>query len=134
MDKILTAEEFLTLVLAKLSLAVPGIVLMDVDLDRRFEEAYETLLDHEKSFGVTSNFTFYRDPLHGNTAKLRDALLSLRERRLVKPADEPHAVKVQIPAERAKALLQDTPIPDEFLSVLVNASFGDLTAAVPGPA
>lgn len=135
MDKILTAEEFVTLVLAKLSLSLtrPDIILMDADLDRRFEEAYETLLENEKTFGVRSNFTFYRDPLHGNTAKLRDALLSLRERRLVGPTDEPRAVKVEIPAERAKALLRDAPIPDKFLGRLVQGSFGDLTAAS-GPA
>lgn len=129
MSTILTAEQFLTLVLAKLSLTAPGVTLMDVELDRRFEEAYETLLESEKALGVTSNFTFYRDPLHGNTAKLRDALLSLRERRIFTPADQPRGVKLEMPADRAQALLRGTPIPTEFLGRIVDGSFGDLAAA-----
>lgn len=133
MNTILTAEDFLTLVLAKLSLTAPGITLADVDLDRRFEEAYEALLAKENEFGVRSNFTFYRDPLHGNTAKLRDALVSLRARKLIKPADQTRAVQLEIPADKANALLQDAPLPNEFLGTLVRTTFGDL-AAYPGAA
>ena len=129
MIRILTAEEFLTLVLAKLSLKARDITLLDAELDRRFEAAYEMLLENESNLGVVSNFTFFRDPLHGNTAKLRDALLLLCERRLLRPAAQPRAVKVEISEDRARALLQNAPLPDDFLGRLVEGSFGDVAAA-----
>lgn len=128
MSTILTAEDFLSLVLAQLSLTAPGLTLTDADLDRCFEEAYIALLGKEDEFGIKSNFTFYRDPLHRNTAKLRDALVSLRARKVIKPAEQPRALKLEMSADKAQAVLKNAPIPNEFLSALVHQTFGSLTA------
>jgi hypothetical protein len=110
MRNILTADQFLNSILATLKLCTrDDYVLEDnVSLDQRFERAYETLLQHEKDLGVTPNFTFFRDPLHGNSVKLRNALLAAKENGLL--FAESGAV-VHLPAQNRQQAGRNVPEP-----------------------
>ena len=124
MRKILTADQFLTSILAMLQLSRKDYVLEDVSLDQRFERAYETLLQHEKELGVTPNFTFFRDPLHGNSVKLRNALLAARENGLLLAnADRLFTYRLKMDERRANMYLSQSPLPEEFLRNVVNKHF-----------
>lgn len=130
MNRILTAEEFLTLVLAKIKLKAEGDVVLEISvIDRRFEDAYDMLSNQEKELGVTSNFTFRRDPLYGNTAKFRDALLSLRERRLIQPDPFKRAYRISLSAELAQAYLDRSVLTEGFLDELVDKTFPEVAAS-----
>jgi hypothetical protein len=128
MSKILTAEEFLTLVLAKIRLMAPEAELDTVDIDRQFEEAYELLSKAEGFLDVTPNFTFNRDPLYGNTAKLRDALLSLRERRMVQADPAKPVYRIKLSEELARAYMARGVLAEDFLDTLVIKTFPELVA------
>lgn len=132
MNRILTAEEFLTLVLAKIKLKAPNheVVLDTAVIDRRFEEAYDMLISREAALGVTSNFTFRRDPLYGNTAKFRDALLSLRERRLIQLDPLKRAYRISLSAELAQAYMDRSVLADNFLGDLVDMMFPEAAAPI----
>lgn len=80
MTHIVTSDEFVTLILATLKLRFGDVALLDADLDRGLQDAYEDLSLQEDSLSVSSNFTFFPDPLHGNSAKLRRAILWARDR------------------------------------------------------
>lgn len=80
MTHIVTSDEFVTLILATLKLRSGNVALLDADLDRGLQDAYEDLSLQEDSLSVSSNFTFFPDPLHGNSAKLRRAILWARDR------------------------------------------------------
>lgn len=135
MSNILTADEFVALVLASMRLLHEKPVLSDSSLDAKFERAYETLSGKEKEMGIETNFTFYTDPFHGNSTKLRDALVNARERGLLKPAPErPNDHLVAMSAERARALLDRGSLKDHFLQQLVQRTFRDILDASPGPA
>lgn len=131
MSKILTAEEFLTLVLAKIRLMAPKAELDTVDIDRQFEEAYELLSKAEGFLDVTPNFTFNRDPLYGNTAKFRDALLSLRERRMVQADPVKPVYRIQLSEELARAYMARGVLAEDFLDTLVIKTFPELVASAP---
>lgn len=120
---ILTAEEFLTLVLAKLRLSYTSTLLQDRDLDWRFERAYEVLCEKERELGVTTNFTFYRDPLHGNSIKFRNAMLTLRERQILGPSNRPGVYELKMTEDRAKTYLKQSVLAESFLEDLVNRDF-----------
>lgn len=131
MSKILTAEEFLTLVLAKIKLrADPSFTLETAMIDRRFEQAYEWLSSREKRLGVTSNFTFRRDPLYGKTAKFRDALLSLRERRLIQSDASKRVFRISMSEELAQAYLKHSVLPPRVLDELVAETFPEVVGNV----
>jgi len=123
MSRILTAEEFLTLVLAKLKLKAAK-VLLRVDLiDQKFEDAYDRLSSREAEFDITSNFTFRRDPMYGNTAKFRDAWLAVRERGLVQPDPSKHAYGITLSEDLAQAYINRGVLAEGFLDELVDQTF-----------
>lgn len=123
MRKILTADQFFTSILAALKLSDVK-VLQDVSLDQRFERAYETLLLRENELGITPNFTFFRDPLHGNAVKLRNALLAARENGLLSPdAGKSLVYRLDMDEKRAKSYLSHSPLTETFLRDLVKQHF-----------
>lgn len=124
MRKILTADQFLTCILAMLRLSSDEHVLEDVGLDQRFERAYETLLEHEKELTVIPNFTFFRDPLHGNSVKLRNALLAAKENGLIM-AIEPRSFtyRLKMNEKRAKLYLSHSQLPEPFLRAVIEEHF-----------
>jgi hypothetical protein len=133
MGRILTAEEFLTLVLAKLRLKAPNDVVLRMDsIDRKFEDAYDWLRSRESEFDVTTNFTFRRDPMYGNTAKFRDAWLAMRERGMIQPVPSKHAYRITLSEGLAQAYMQRGVLAEKFLDELVDQTFrADVAAPAP---
>ncbi|WP_431273194.1 hypothetical protein ACQ858_13275 [Variovorax ureilyticus] len=132
MSRILTAEEFVTLVLATIKLkADPNFVLEAAVIDRRFEAAYDWLSSREAGLNVTSNFTFRCDPLYGVTATFRDALLSLRERRLVQPDSSKRAYRISLSDELAKEYIRHSALAPQALDELVTEVFPGVAASTP---
>lgn len=126
MRTILTADQFLVSILATLKLCTGDDYVLedDVSLDQRFERAYETLLQHEKNLGVTPNFTFFRDPLHGNSVKLRNALLAAKENGLLLPnAERLFTYLLKMDNRRAEMYLRRSPLPAKFLKDVVEEHF-----------
>jgi hypothetical protein len=123
-NNIVTAEEFLSLILATLKLSAPEKDLQDSELDWRFERAYEILSENEDKLGVTPNFTFYRHPLHGNSVSLRDALVSLCEKGLLRSQPGRNAIyHLTLSAQRAHALLERSSLSKEFLERVTTKAF-----------
>jgi hypothetical protein len=120
MKPILTAEEFLTLMLAKIRLKSPSAQepLLPLHLlDQKFETAYESLIADGGS-DVQPNFSFRRHHIYGNSVKFRDALLAVRERRLVRPDQSNNGFKVSLSKERARELIDHGVIDESFLDRL----------------
>lgn len=128
MNKILTADQFLTSILAMLKLSGKDSVQGGRSLDYRFEKAYETLLEHEEELKVTPNFTFFRDPLHGNSAKLRNALLVAKENGLLgQDTDQIYNYRLRMDKQRAGVLLTQSPLTKKFLTGLIRQHFPQQT-------
>lgn len=126
MHNILTADQFLISILATLKLCTRDDYVLedDVSLDQRFERAYETLLQHEKDLGVTPNFTFFRDPLHGNSVKLRNALLAAKENGLLlQNTERLFTYRLKMDNRRAEMYLSHSPLSREFLKDVVEEHF-----------
>jgi hypothetical protein len=128
MKNIVTAEEFVSLILATLKLSVPDQKLQDSELDWRFERAYEVLSENEDKLGVTPNFTFYRHPLHGNSVSLRDALVSACEKGLLRSQPGRNAIyKLNLSSQLAHALLDQSSLSTEFLGRVATRAFSAST-------
>lgn len=124
MRNILTADQFLTSVLAMMKLSGSSRFLDDASLDYHFERAYETLLEQEKALKVTPNFTFFRDPLHGNSAKLRNALLAAKENGLLmQDTGKRFTYSVTMDEKIANMLLDRSPLTKKFLKGVVREHF-----------
>lgn len=126
MRNILTADQFLISILATLKLCTRDDYVLedDVSLDQRFERAYETLLQHEKDLGVTPNFTFFRDPLHGNSVKLRNALLAAKENGLLlQNTERLFTYRLKMDNRRAEMYLSHSPLSRKFLKDVVEEHF-----------
>jgi hypothetical protein len=128
MKNIVTAEEFVSLILATLKLRAPDQDLQDNELDWRFERAYEVLSENEDKLGVTPNFTFYRHPLHGNSVSLRDALVSACEKGLLSSQRGRNAMyNLNLSQHRAHALLDQSSLSKEFLERVAARAFSAST-------
>lgn len=125
MSRILTAEEFVLLVLAKLKLKanLDDFVLDSGVIDQRFEAAYNWLNSRVDKLDVAPNFTFGRDPLYGVTSTFRDALLSLRERRMIQPVSTSRAYRISLSKQLADDLMKDGLLASADLDELVNDVF-----------
>jgi hypothetical protein len=124
MANIVTAEEFLSLILATLKLRVPDQDLRDSELDRLFEQAYEALSENEARLGVRPNFTFYRHSLHGNSVSLRDALVSAFEKGFLESKPGRNATyQVSLSPQRARALLERSSLHQDFLDSVTEKVF-----------
>lgn len=130
MSRILTAEEFVMLVLAKIKLKAnrDDFVLESDVIDHRFETAYNWLNSRVDKLDVIPNFTFGRDPLYGVTSTFRDALLSLRERRVIQPVPSSRAYRISVSKELAHDLMKDSLLISADLDELVNDVFPQAAA------
>lgn len=130
MSRILTAEEFLMLVLAKIKLMAnrDDFVLESGVIDQRFEAAYNWLSSRVDKLDVAPNFTFGRDPLYGVTSTFRDALLSLRERRMIQPVPTSRAYRISLSKELADDLMKDGVLASVDLDELVSDVFPQAAA------
>jgi len=125
MIRIVTSDEFVTLILATLKLRDEKAELPDAELDRSFQEAYEDLSLHEAALRVSSNFTFFTDPLHGNSTKLRRAIVWARDRGFLEPKHGSRGVKyaVNMSPELARRFLASSAIDCRFLEQVVTDHF-----------
>ena len=130
MSRILTAEEFVMLVLAKIKLKAnrDDFVLESGVIDLRFEAAYNWLSSRVDKLDVAPNFTFGRDPLYGVTSSFRDAFLSLRERRMIEPVPTGRAYRISLSKELADALMKDSVLASADLEELVIEVFPQAAA------
>lgn len=130
MSRILTAEEFVMLVLAKIKLKAnrDDFVLESGVIDQRFEAAYNWLSSRLDRLDVAPNFTFGRDPLYGVTSTFRDALLSLRERRMIEPVPISRAYRISVSKELADDLMKDSVLASADLEELVSEVFPQAAA------
>lgn len=125
MTRIVTSDEFVTLILATLALRDKEVQLRDTELDQSFQDAYEDLARRETDLGVSSNFTFFTDPLHGNSTKLRRAIVWARDRGFLKPEQGRRGLKylVKMSPDLAGRFLANTSITREFLQRVVAERF-----------
>ena len=125
MTRIVTSDEFATLILAALKLRDSGAELRDGELDQSFQEAYEDLAQHERELEVSSNFTFYTDPLHGNSTKLRRAIVWARDRGFLETEHGRRGVKylVNMSSDQARRFMDASTIHPDFLNRIVATYF-----------
>lgn len=125
MNQILTADQFVAGVISVLALRdLKHFVLKDSELDEKFEHAFEVLLSNEEKFGVVPNFTFYVDPLHGDSVTLRETLLAAREKELI-ALNNPtfHTFDIKLNRSRAERYLAESPLPAKFFDEIVDDCF-----------
>lgn len=134
MTRIVTSDEFVALILATLKLRYPDIYLLDADLDRGLQDAYEDLSLEEDSLKVSSNFTFFPDPLHGNSTKLRRAILWARDRGFLEPKQDKRDTKyhVSMSNQLANYFLKSPAIGQDFLNGVVERRFPVRQSAAAG--
>lgn len=125
MARIVTSDEFVTLILATLKLRCGNIDLLDADLDRGLQDAYEDFSLQENSLRVSSNFTFFPDPLHGNSTKLRRAILWARDRGFLEAKQDKRdtTYKVIMSDRLANHFLTDAVVDQAFLDNVVAHHF-----------
>ncbi len=125
MTRIVTSDEFVTLILATLALRNTKVQLRDTELDLSFQDAYEDLERRETTLGVSSNFTFFTDPLHGNSTKLRRAIAWARDRGFLEPEQGRRGLKylVKMSPDLAHQFLANSSIAPEFLQSVVATRF-----------
>ncbi len=125
MTRIVTSDEFVTLILATLKLRYGNVDMLDSDLDRGLQDAYEDLSLQEDSLRVSSNFTFFPDPLHGNSTKLRRAILWARDRGFLESKQSKRDMKYQVSMsdQLANHFLKVAAIDQPFLDRVVEHRF-----------
>lgn len=125
MTRIVTSDEFVTLILATLALRSKKVQLRDTELDQSFQDAYEDLARRETDLGVSSNFTFFTDPLHGNSTKLRRAIVWARDRGFIEPEQGRRGLKylVKMSPDLANRFLASSSIARDFLQLVVAERF-----------
>lgn len=125
MRNILTADQFVAGLISVLALKNHRhFVLKDSELDAMFEQAFEDLMSNEEALGVTANFTFCTDLLHGDSIALRDALLAAKEKELI-ALNNPtfHTFDIKLDEVRARQYLAKLPLPEQFFSEVVEKYF-----------
>ncbi len=125
MTRIVTSDEFVTLILATLAMRGKKVQLRDTELDQSFQDAYEDLARRETDLWVSSNFTFFTDPLHGNSTKRRRAIVWARDRGFLEPEQGRRGLKylVQMLPELADRFLAKSSIAPDFLRGVVAERF-----------
>lgn len=125
MTHIVTSDEFVTLILATLAQRGENVQLRDTELDLSFQDAYEDLARRETDLGVSSNFTFFTDPLHGNSTKLRRAIVWARDRGFLEPEQGRRGLEyfVKMSPVLANRFLANSSISPDFLQQIVEERF-----------
>ena len=84
MHKVLSPGQFVAGVMAALTLkGYSEFKLNNTEIDEKFENAFKKLLEKSDQFGVIPDFYFERDRSHGDSASLRDTLISAKERKII---------------------------------------------------
>lgn len=125
MRNILTADQFVAGIISVLALKHrKSFVLRDTQLDEMFQHAFEDLASNEEALDVTPNFTFFIDPLHGDSVSLRQTLLAAKEKELI-ALNNPtfHTFEIKVDDERARRYLSKVPLSKEFLTEIVDRHF-----------
>lgn len=125
MRNILTADQFVAGIFSVLALKHrKSFVLRDTQLDEMFEHAFKDLASKEEELDVTPNFTFFIDPLHGDSVSLRQTLLAAKEKELI-ALNNPtfHTFEIKVDDERARRYLSKVPLSEEFLTGIVDRHF-----------
>lgn len=125
MAHILTADQFVVGLISTLALKNrKRFVFKASELDEMFLQAFEDLISREATFNIKANFTFYTDPLHGDSATLRETLMAAHEKELIS-LNNPmlNAFDIQLDECRAKIYLEKLPLPQEFFSEVVEKYF-----------
>ena len=128
MPQILTSDQFVAGVVSVLALQNrKSFVLTDTELDHRFAEAYQDLVEHEQEFDVAPNFTFFVDEVHGDSICLRETLLAAKEKELI-ALNNPtfRTFEITLNDERAKRYLAKNPVPTHFFEEIVTRHFNGL--------
>jgi hypothetical protein len=129
MPKILTSDQFVAGIISILALeGRKHFVLTDTELDQRFEKAFEDLVAREEEFCVIPDFTFFVDPMHGDSVCLRDTLLAAKEKELI-ALNNPtfRTFDVKLDSKRAESYLSKIPLPRPFLEEIVARHFSKLS-------
>ncbi|WP_331311707.1 hypothetical protein [Methylobacterium oryzae] len=128
MRPILTADQFVAGVIAVLALQNRRhFELTQTDLDKKFEKAFEDLLENEKDLKIRTNFTFYSDQLHSDSVSFRDTLLAAREKGIISMNNPTHQTfTINLDDARAAKYLKRIPLPSSFLSKLVERYFSEV--------
>jgi len=125
MRNILTADQFVAGVISVLALKNrKTFMLHDTQLDDMFHSAFRDLAAKEDVLDVTPNFTFFIDPLHGDSVSLRQTLLAAKEKGLI-ALNNPtfHTFEIKVNDERARKYLTKIPLSEEFLTSIVDRHF-----------
>jgi hypothetical protein len=125
MTQIVTSDQFVAGIISVLALQDKRkFILTDAELDQKFEKAYVDLIECEEQLGITSNFSFYVDPLHGDSVCLRDTLLGAKENELI-ALNNPtfRTFDIKLDQRRAERYLQKSPMPRTFLEDIVAKHF-----------
>jgi hypothetical protein len=125
MPTLLSPNQFVAGVMAALALtSKQDFNLSGTDVDERFEKAFERLMARSDEFAVVPSFSFARDSSHGDSATLRDTLLSARERKIIALNNPTFwTFEVKLSPERALRYLERNPIPREFYEEMANDLF-----------
>jgi hypothetical protein len=121
---ILTSDEFLTLILARLRLAYPDHAWSVRTWDALFETLYEDLAAQADQWGMAPNFTFYRDPFHRDSLTFRDALMRARLHHRVTAPSVAGRCQVTLTEAQAQAILARSVVPEVFLDHLMRTHVG----------
>ena len=120
MTSIITANQFVSSLFAALA-KVGKSELFFTSVDQAFERMYEDFLALESSRGVVSNFTFFVEALHGDSASLREALLEAQDREIIE-LHESNFHRMRITIANPQKRLDQAPI-GEFFESLASTYF-----------
>lgn len=125
MAKLVTSDQFVAGIVAVLALrGRTKFCLTDTELDRKFQRAFEDLVEAESTHDLQPNFSFYVDPYHGDSVCLRETLTAAKEKELI-AFNNPtlRTFDVKLSPERAEHYLKRSPMPRDFLNSIVDAHF-----------
>jgi hypothetical protein len=125
MAKLLTSDQFVAGIVSVLALRErKKFELAGTELDRRFQAAFDDLVNVEGKYDVRPNFSFYVDPYHGDSVCLRDTLTAAKEKELIAYNNPTlRTFDVKLSASRAERYLARNPLPQEFFERIVESHF-----------
>lgn len=130
--RLVTSDEFVADIIYALRLrGEETIELTDNGWDKQFSAAFADLWDAREEQNLVLDFNMVPDRYHGDSSVVREALYSLRERKVV-AINNPDFVKVtlQVPESAATRRLERSSIGRAFVEGLVAKHFPAAESAV----
>lgn len=127
MKNILTADQFVAGIVSTLALRkMTHFEVQNTELDQKFKNAFEALMAESANYDVVPNFSFYTDPLHGDSVTLRETLNAAKEKELI-AFNNPtlHTFDIKVGTDRAERYLAGFPLPKAFFNRIVDSCFAD---------